>query len=247
MISISKNEKNRRISNVKLSIFLVYIAFLAFSAIWWAVNFDLRNLLMSVLFMGFVPLMLLAERLFRLDFGALFCASVLFIATGSILGSCFNVYTLIPFFDTLLHGISGIAFAAFGFSLAMRLFGTGEGERLFGCVAFAFCFSLAVAVLWELFEYGCTMLFGFDMMEDSYVGSISSYLLSGTHNETVTLDGITKTVIYYADGKTFTVNGYLDLGLIDTVADMAICTLGAAVFSLIALIRKIRFPKDTRA
>lgn len=48
---------------------------------------------------------------------------------------------------------------------------------------FGICFSLDEAVMWEFFEYMCTITMGFDIMEDSYVDKINSYLLSGTHSQ----------------------------------------------------------------
>ncbi len=226
-----------------LAVMLTYTAFCLFSIIWFSFNFSARNIIMSSLYILFAPLILLAEYILKIRCGELFSSGVLFIAAGSILGSCFNLYTALPFFDTLLHGMSGVLFAALGFALAERFFGRLVGGRaIFGAILFAFCFSLAIAVIWELFEYFCTVTLGFDMMEDTVVNSIRSYLLAGTHNELVVIDGIVKTVIHYGDGLTYTVEGYLDLGLIDTVIDMLVCTVGALIFSLVGLLSYRRAP-----
>lgn len=222
----------------------VYLLFCLVSSVFWCVDFQARNLLMSLAFALFVPLIFVAEYTVNIRLGDLFVASVLALAAGSILGSCFNVYTTVPFFDTVLHGMSGIIFAALGFALAEKFFGKADGKRKFyGCLTFAFCFSLAIAVLWEIFEYGCTAAFGFDMMEDTIVTRINSYLLSGNHTETVELDGIIKTVIYYGEGKTYTIDGYLDIGLIDTLTDMIICTVGTSVFAVLSAVSRIKCPK----
>ena len=69
------------------------------------------------------------------------------------------------------------------------------------------------------------------MEEDTLVTGINSYYLSGNHNEALSIGDITKTVIYYGDGETLTIEGgYLELGLIDTIVDMAVCFAGAMLF-----------------
>lgn len=220
-----------------VAVALIYAAACLGSAVYWIAVGQVRNLCMSLAFIAFVPVICFVEYIGKIRLGAVSMAAVLFIAFGSILGSCFDVYMTIPFFDTLLHGLSGVVFACFGFTFAERFFGHPDtAGRFWGCVIFAVCFSLSVAVVWELFEYACTVFFGFDMMEDTYVHSIRSYLLAGSHTETVVIDGITKTVIYYGNGQTYTMNGYLDIGLIDTLTDLIICTVGAAVFALLSIL-----------
>lgn len=240
-----KDYVKERVANKAFStIIIIYILFCIFSSIFWIVDFQIRNLCMSVAFMGFVPLLLFVEYKIKFRCGALFTAGVLFIAIGSLLGSCFNFYTIIPFFDTILHGMSGLLFACLGFTLAEKFFGRVDSIRkFFGCAVFALCFSLAIAVVWEIFEYICTVFFGFDMMEDSLVRNINSYFLAGSHTETVTLNGISQTIIHYGEGQTFVINGYLDLGLVDTLTDMIICTLGSIVFMIISIISYKYCPK----
>lgn len=248
----TKNIKNYIKERVKSKLFLaiiaIYILFCLFSAIYWVIDIQVRNLCMSVAYMAFVPMLLLAEYIIKFRSGALFTAGVLFIAAGGLLGSCFNFYTIIPFFDTVLHGMSGVLFACLGFTIAEKLFGKAEGAKsFFGYALFALCFSLAIAVVWEIFEYACTVFLGFDMMEDSPVTNINSYFLAGNHTETVTLDGISQTVIHYGDGKIFVMNGYLDLGLIDTLTDMIICTVGAVIFMLTSIVSHKYCPKINKS
>ena len=44
-------------------------------------------------------------------------------------------------------------------------------------VAFAFCFSLMIAVMWEFLEYFLDLLFHMDMQNDTVITDISSYML----------------------------------------------------------------------
>ena len=214
-------------------IIFAYAFFCLSSFIYFAIEGQVRNTLMCLLFVLFVPLMLVLEKVLKVRFVALFSAVVLFIAAGSILGGCYDHYTLVPWFDLLLHCLSGFIFARLGFALLELFIGEPMGTKsFFACLLFGAAVSLAIATLWELFEYAGTALFGLDMQEDKIIGGFNSYLLSGTHSETFDVDGIIKTVIYYGNGQTLVLDGYLDIGLIDTIGDMAICTLGVAVYAV---------------
>jgi len=244
VIPFKKYFEERMKSKGFLCIISAYLLFCLVSAVVLCILGQAKGVLMSSLYLLFIPLIFIAEYLTKIRLPELFTVGILGIAVGSVLGSCFNLYTFVPCFDTLLHGISGFLFACLGFALAERLFGKSDTvTRFFGCVAFACCFSLAIAVIWEIFEYTCTVLLGLDMMEDALISNINSYLLAGSHAEAVEIDGITKTVIHYGNGQTYIINGYLELGLIDTLTDMIICTVGAILFCAVAVIGFFKFPK----
>ena len=60
----------------------------------------------------------------------------------------------------------------------------------------------------------------------------SYYLSEGhLHIEPIHIDNITHTIIFYGDGQQYTIpGGYLDIGLIDTEVDMAICFICSVIF-----------------
>ncbi len=237
--------KQRLKSTAFAAVIFTYLAFCITTLTVQIFNFSEKGIGMCCAYMTFVPLILIAEYLLNIRCGALFTAALLFIPAGSIMGNLFNVYTTVPFFDTVLHGTSGVIFAGLGFTVAEKFFGNGRKDLkgFFGCLVFAISFSLAIAVLWEIFEYTATAIFGLDLMADSYISGIASYLLSGTHSEAVELNGITQTIIYYGEGSTYVINGYLDIGLIDTLTDMIICTVGAVFFCILSFVGYIKFPK----
>lgn len=227
-----------------VSALAVYVLFCIASAIYFCATSQWQSALLSVGYIAIALLFFILEYLIGFRCGELFTVLILLLAVGGLTGACYNLYTIIPFFDSILHGMSGLLFGCVGFTIANKFFGDENDNRsFFGKVLFAFCFSLAIAVVWEIFEYTCSSLFGFDMMEDTYVDSINSYLLAGSHSETVNIEGIVKTVIYYGDGQTYVIDGYLDLGLIDTITDMIICTIGATIFIITAIISYFKYPK----
>ena len=223
---------------------LIYIAFCLFSTVWWIINFKASYLAMSALFLLFVPAVPIAEYLIGMRCGAAFTTMVYIIAAGSVLGSPFAFYSMLPHFDTFLHGLSGVLFAALGFTLAERFFGRASTARRFaGSLCFALCFSLAIAVVWEIHEYMCTIVLGMETMDDTIVDGFKSFLLGGGRANPVILDGIYETVIYYGEGESFVIEGgYLDIGIIDTISDMIICTVGSVVFAILAVIGYSKIP-----
>lgn len=101
-------------------------------------------------------------------------------------------------------------------------------------VAVAFCFSMTIGVLWEFFEYGADEIVKTDMQKDVIVSEISTVKLDkeNANNPNVVTD-IGKTVIYDKDGNVLaTFDGYLDIGLKDTMKDLFVNMLGAVIFSI---------------
>ena len=74
-------------------------------------------------------------------------------------------------------------------------------------------------------------LFSMDMQKDTVIGSVTSVMLDPTNSNTpVTIDGITSVAV---NGRELGVGGYLDIGLYDTMADLFVNFIGAAIFSTI--------------
>lgn len=164
---------------------------------------------------------------------------LLFIYAAEILGEIQNFYGIFKSWDTILHTINGFIMAAIGFSLIDIL---NNSDRfhinltpIFVALV-AFCFSMTIGVLWEFFEYGMDVVTKTDMQKDRIVTSISTTMLTDDNTEFV-IDNIDKTTIDGTiDGQKKEVvieNGYLDIGLHDTIKDLIVNCIGAIVFSFI--------------
>lgn len=158
-----------------------------------------------------------------------------FIFAAEILGEINNFYGLIPGWDTMLHTINGFLCAAIGFALVDLLNQNSRHINLspLYLAITAFCFSMSVGVVWEFIEFLGDWFFTVDMQKDTIVSAFNSILINPTkENIPVVLDNIHKTVIYYGADETFTVeNGYLDIGIVDTMKDLMVNFIGAIVFS----------------
>lgn len=134
----------------------------------------------------------------------------------------------------MLHTTTGFLCAATGFALIDILNRNShikfELSPIYVALA-AFCFSMTVGVLWEFFEFGMDRLFHMDMQKDTVVQSITSVMLDPTNrNIPVTIDGIHSVAV---NGQDLGFDGYLDIGLYDTMADLFVNFIGAVVFSTI--------------
>ena len=157
-----------------------------------------------------------------------------FIFAAEILGEIQSYYIRFPFWDTVLHTMNGLLAAAIGFALVDILNRTKkisfQLSPAFMAVV-AFCFSMTIGVIWEFFEFGMDRIFGLDMQKDTIVNSIHSVMLDPTNsNIPVEIKGITDVVV---NGHSLGLGGYLDIGLIDTMKDLLVNFVGAAVFSVI--------------
>ena len=98
---------------------------------------------------------------------------------------------------------------------------------------------MTIGVLWEFFEYGSDRYLRYDMQKDFIVNSISTVALNKENaNIPVKINGIDHTILYDADGNELAVieNGYLDIGIIDTMKDLFVNFIGAVAFSIIGYV-----------
>ena len=209
---------------------LLVVAAMVFSCI----SGNYENLFYCVLTLVLFAIPSFVENNFGIELpGALEVVILLFIFAAEILGEMGNYYTKVPYWDLILHTVNGFLCAAIGFALIDIL---NRNEKIkfklspvFLAVV-AFCFSMTIGVLWEFFEFACDIFFGTDMQKDSVVTSMVSTYLGGSTKNPVVIENI-KTVI--VDGKALEIDGYLDIGLMDTIEDLFVNFIGAVVFSII--------------
>ena len=162
--------------------------------------------------------------------------TMLFVFCAQILGEVGMCYARFPFWDDLLHWVNGFLFAAFGFSLAeicnRRRSATFHLSPFYLALV-ACCFSLSIGVLWEFLEFFLDLLMHGDMQKDRILHTISSGKFSANGQTPVAIRDIKQTIIITADGNIYTVDGYLDIGLFDTMKDLIVDFIGAAIFSVI--------------
>ncbi len=215
----------------------VLVAFLFGSMIYFAVVKQVRNLLMSLCSaLLVIPFFLIGEYILKIEIVPIIEVLLTFlIAGGVILGPCFDFYFKYPWWDDMLHGLSGSIFFFFGVAFMRKVSKMSYEENIVPYLIGGFFFCIGILFLWEMFEYMGTELLHLDMQEDKIINSFHSFYLAGSHNFVIDIDNITQTIIYYGDGRSITIDGYLDIGLYDTLDDMLIGMIGSLI-SMFALI-----------
>lgn len=176
------------------------------------------------------------QKKFKITFPNLLEIIILcFIFSAEILGEINNFYGHISNWDTMLHTLNGFLAAGIGFSLVDLLNKHAKSinmSPLFVAIV-AFSFSMTIGVVWEFFEYGMDRYMGFDMQKDVVVSNVNTVYLDETNsNKVVKIEDIDHTIIYDREGNVLTTveNGYLDLGINDTMKDLFVNFIGALVF-----------------
>lgn len=230
--------KRHKKRNITLLIVLQGLVVLTIGAQIYHRNY--YNVFLCVLTLALFNIPKFVDKKFNVELPTLLeCTILLFIYAAEILGEIQSFYTIIPYWDTLLHTLNGFIMAAIGFAMIDIL---NDDPRVHMnmspyFVAFvAFCFSMTIGVVWEFFEFGMDTLFRQDMQKDAIVNTFSSVLINPSGlNDSVRITDVAKTVIEYGNGQTYVVNGYLDIGIRDTMKDLLVNLIGAAVFSVIGM------------
>lgn len=195
---------------------------------------DHRMVFISVLTIFLFLLCSFIERILKVRFPFLlrfFIFSFIFLA--EILGEVFNFYSSVYFWDNFLHFLSGIITACFGFSLVYAFLERCMKVKNLFLISFlfVFCFSISIGVFWEFTEFCFDRYFGFDMQKDTYVDEFNTVSLD--NDDVVSrISGISSTKIYANGGAVLLSDGYLDIGLIDTMEDLFMNVISAFVASL---------------
>jgi len=198
-------------------------------------NFENALLCILALILFLVPSLI--EKTLKIDFPTtLEIIILIFIFSAEILGEINNFYGKYEIFDDILHTINGFACASIGFSLIYILNENIETFKLspFFVSLVAFCFSMTIGVAWEFFEYSADNILGLDMQKDKYITELRTVTLDPKKsNKVIKIDDIDKTIIYDKNNNEIVVlNGYLDIGLHDTMEDLIVNFIGAFIFSI---------------
>lgn len=230
-----KQRDKRNIIHTVLSVLVIIVMFRQF----FMGNYS--NVFTCLLTIVLFTIPTVADRTLNIKLTIVLEALIMFfIFSAEILGEIQSFYTIIPFWDTLLHTINGFMMAAIGFAMIDILNQSPNFHMNLSpiFVAFiAFCFSMTIGVIWEFFEYLMDQFFLTDMQKDWLMKDVSSVLLNPSGlNDPIVIRDVTKTVITGTiDGveQDWVINGaYLDVGIVDTMKDMIVNCVGAVVFSI---------------
>lgn len=233
-MKIKYKETNKKSVVVYLTLRILVIISMVFQILLG----NISNVAMCVLALFLFTIPTFISEKFKIGIPSLLEAIIyLFIYATAILGEINNFYGKIPFWDTILHTLNGFICAGIGFSLVDLLNQNSKSINLspMYIAIVAFCFSMTIGILWEFFEFSVDKLLQTDMQKDRIIQNISTVELNPNgENSTVKIKDIAKTEIYLKDGTVTVIeDGYLDIGLIDTMKDLFVNFIGAVAFSII--------------
>lgn len=234
-------KKYKETNKKSIAIYLILRLFVILSMIFQIVCGNISNVLMCILALILFTIPTIISEKFKIGIPSLLEGIIyIFIYSTAILGEINNFYGIIPFWDTILHTLNGFICAGIGFSLVDLLNQNSNSFNLspLYIAIVAFCFSMTVGILWEFFEFSADNIAKTDMQKDRIVTEISSVLINKNNvNIPIKVKNIEKTEIYSKDGTiTIIENGYLDIGLIDTIKDLFVNFLWAVTFSIIGFL-----------
>ena len=233
-----KQEKGVAVVYVVLRVLVVAVLVHAIITKQW------HNVVYCVLTLFMFLLPSIIERRLKIELpSALEVVVIIFIFAGEVLGEVAELFIKVPYWDLILHTTTGFLMAAIGITLIDVLNQSPKINMSLSpfFVAFvAFCFSMTIGVLWEFTEYAVDQRFGGDMQKDMIIDTVGSVELNPDgRNKPLWITDITQSTItgkVKGEETTLTVDGYLDIGLNDTMEDMFVNLIGALVFSAIGAV-----------
>ena len=175
-----RSKTNMIISNlVRIALIILYVR-------GWIVSDHSQDFLIILTFgMTYYPSIL--EKRFGVYLpNGLQIVITLFIFASQVLGEMRGFYTTVPWWDLMLHTISGTVLGMIGFLFVYLLNEKGDANVNLSpafVIIFAFCFALTIGVFWEFFEYGSDRLFGYNMQrfrlpgEDGLVDTMNDLIV----------------------------------------------------------------------
>lgn len=226
---------NIRENKNTFAIYIILRIIVVFALVFSLISKDFQSAFICVLSLVLFLIPPFLEKTLKIELPSLLeILILLFIFASQILGDLGYFYVRVPHWDTILHTVNGFLCAAIGFALVDIL--NSHHQIKFNLSSIyvsivAVCFSMTIGVLWEFFEFFSDIFLRTDMQKDTILNSISTILLDPTNtNKTIRIDDIRNISI---NGELLNVDGYIDIGLIDTMKDLIVNFIGAVIFSVL--------------
>ncbi len=151
---------------IKASLFLAFVLSVL-SANWTTAFVAILTFIATV-----IPTIISKNYNIRLPIGFEFLI-VLFLYATLFLGEVRDFYFKFWWWDIALHTGAGLAFGFIGFLLLYSFYRAGKfGAPAIVIAVLAFCVSMAIGALWEIFEFSMDQLFGMNMQKSGLVDTM---------------------------------------------------------------------------
>ncbi|MBW6408620.1 hypothetical protein [Clostridium weizhouense] len=140
----------------------------------------------SLIFIAIIAMKFIFSFTFMKKSKIMYMLGLIFIVMSIYLGNVLNIYTFISQYDKILHFVSGIILSVFGFSIYIYFEHKEQNKLNYKfAIIFTLMFSIAMAGIWEIWEFSTDQIFGltsqhnslFDTMMDIICGTIGGCLI----------------------------------------------------------------------
>jgi hypothetical protein len=182
--------KDKKINIFKILLYAIYL----FSVVFFMFKSEYGKVGLSLLCLVIVFILskIYSKNLAILD-RSLFIASNLFILFSFLLGSCYNLYDKIKYYDDLLHFISGFISVKIGWNMLSIVKNTDVNNNKLLIFIIILFFSMGISSICELSEYALDVLFKMDTQ--------SGGLKDTMHDMIDALAGSCIMILYYTKSK----------------------------------------------
>jgi hypothetical protein len=176
------NKKTEKDNKIVLSLHHMLRGVIAVAFTLFLINGNWSNAFMTAIIFGLMITPSILKNKYQIYIPLGFDFSIaLFIYLTLFLGSVRKFYERFTWWDGLLHFQSGLLLGVIGF-LLVYILNERKTDKLTlgpGFVAiFSFCFSLALANLWEIYEFIGDSLFGFAMQESGLPDTMGDLIVN---------------------------------------------------------------------
>jgi len=232
LIKDIKNEFNNKENSV---IIILYI--LSFIVVFFLVNEIIDKNISNILICILTLILFLIPSVVSIKLKLLFppmseIIIYILIFSAQILGEVLGFYVRIEIFDTILHLLYGFVMTLIGFSLINIFYKSGKikfknSYKYF--LLFGFCYGMTSGISWEMLEYSVDKIFNQDMQDDTIITEISSIKFN-KNNDTKPKTIEIESLIVNGEDYMKEYNGYIDIGLNDTMKDIIFNLIGGIIF-----------------
>ncbi len=141
-------------------------------------------------------------------------AIVLFIFAAELLGEINSFYEKIPWWDNMLHSLSGIILGLIGFILVYAM---NESDKLevhlspLFISAFAFFFAVASGAVWEIIEFAADRLFSMNMQKFRPPEGVTAILSENWRFDAGLIDTMTDIILDTVSALGVAASGYIKI------------------------------------
>ncbi len=166
-------QKEERAKKVLAVLRIIYIIGAVFFAVRGYMAHSSYETVQSIATLVIIPGVWLVRRLFRFSGGyQLECILYIFVFLSWLMGSAGELYYTVPYFDKMVHCLSGlfVSFLALTLYMMLERRHSRVGENPATACLFVFFASMAVAGMFELCEFVLTPITGRDMQHVAETG-----------------------------------------------------------------------------